>query len=460
MRATSEYERKLDAPVGFRLPPLGGEPLEPRVFTSVYHDVPGGSLAAVGITLRRRTEHGRSVWQLKLPSADSRLELEAEGGPGKPPRELLELLHAHLRHGPLERVAELRTRRRGELVARGGATAEVTVDEVAIMDARRVRDRFVEVEVELREGSPAQLDVLAEELAEVGAKQGSGRPKVFRALDLGRGEPASPQTPFAALQGLLREQLREIERHDPGTRLGRDPESLHDMRVAVRRLRALLRAGTELMAADTAELDARLKDLGRVLGEVRDLDVLLEHLEGEAAALGGDDAKRARSLLVGLRNERTRKRRRLLTVLRSEKYLVLLEDTARTIEELQPSGAETSLGELTERGFDKLSKTVRKLPEEPDDEQLHAVRKKGKRVRYAGELAGRKAFVKRAKELQDVLGEHQDAVVAAERLRELAAEAPPDQALAAGRLIEREETRRAEMRAAWPKAWKKLRKAI
>jgi CYTH domain len=75
MRATVEYERKLDAPAGFRLPPLGGRPLEPRLFTSVYHDVPGGSLAAAGITLRRRVEHGRGVWQLKLPSDDARLEL-------------------------------------------------------------------------------------------------------------------------------------------------------------------------------------------------------------------------------------------------------------------------------------------------------------------------------------------------------------------------------------------------
>ena len=459
MRATSEYERKLDAPVGFRLPPLGGEPLEPRVFTSVYYDVPGGSLAAAGITLRRRTEHGRSVWQLKLPAADSRLELEAEGGPGKPPRELLELLHAHLRQGPLERVAELRTRRRGELVARGGTTAEVTVDEVTVMEARRVRDRFVEVEVELRAGSPAQLDVLAGELAGAGAEQGAGRPKVFRALGREPRRAASPQTPLEALQSRLREQLREIERHDPGTRLGRDPESLHDMRVAVRRLRALLRVGKELSSADTAELDARLKQLGRVLGDVRDLDVLLERLESEAAALGGEDAKRARLLLVGLRNERSRKRRRLLTELRSEKYLGLLEDTAVAIEELEPRGAGTSLDELTGRAFHTVRKAVRKLPEKPADEQLHAVRKKGKRARYAGELAGRKKFVRRAKKLQDVLGEHQDAVVAAERLRDLAAEAPPEQALAAGRLIERETERRAEARAAWPKAWKRLRKA-
>ena len=88
------------------------------------------------------------------------------------------------------------------------------------------------------------------------------------------------------------------------------------------------------------------------------------------------------------------------------------------------------------------------------------MRKKGKRARYAAELAGWKESVRQAKKLQDVLGEHQDAVVAAERLRELAAEAAPGQALAAGRLVEREQERRAVARAAWPKAWKKLRKEI
>ena len=76
MEATAEYERKLEAPEGFELPDLGGEPLEPRVFTSVYHDTPERSLAHAGLTLRRRTERGRSVWQLKLPAGDARLELE------------------------------------------------------------------------------------------------------------------------------------------------------------------------------------------------------------------------------------------------------------------------------------------------------------------------------------------------------------------------------------------------
>jgi len=459
MRATSEHERKLDAPVGFRLPPLGGRPLPPRIFSSVYYDVPGESLAAVGITLRRRTEDGHGVWQLKLPADDSRLELEAEGGPGQPPEEMLALLRAHLRRGPLERVAELRTHRSGELVARNGTTAEVTADEVTVLDSREVRDQFVEVEIELREGSPDGLDEIANELVSAGAERGNELPKLFRALGRMPAYGPSPHS-FEELRGRLREQLREIERHDPGTRLGRDPESLHDMRVGVRRLRALLRAGRELVASDTAGLDERLKELGRILGEVRDLDVLLARLDAEAADLGGEDARRAQPLLAVLRTERSCSRSRMLAALRSDEYLALLDDTARTIDELEPSGSAATLGELADEAAARLSRAVRKLPDAPADDELHAVRKKGKRARYAAELAGQGKLVKRAKQLQDVLGEHQDAVVAAERLRGLAAGSAAEQALVAGRLVEREEERRVRARAAWPKAWKKLRKAI
>jgi CHAD domain-containing protein len=389
MRATRRHSWKLGRPGGLRLPALAGAPLDPPVVTSVYYDVPGGSLAAAGITLRCRTGQGRSVWQLTLPADGSHRELEEDGPPLQPPQALLALLPAHLRHGPLEPVAELRSTRRSAV-----------------------------------------------------------------------GEDPPAPSPFEELRGRLRHQLAEIERHDPGTRLGRDPESLHDMRVGVRRLRALLRAGRELVAGDTVELDEQLKELGRILGEVRDLDVLLARLDAEAAELGGEDTKRAASLLAALRTERSGSRSRLLGALRSDEYLALLDDAARTIDELEPSGSAATLDELTDKAAAKLRKAVRKLPEEPANEELHAVRKKGKRARYAGELAGRERLVKRAKKLQDVLGEHQDAVVAAERLRELAAGAEPERALVAGRLVEREEERRLEARAAWPKAWRKLHETI
>ena len=241
--------------------------------------------------------------------------------------------------------------------------------------------------MELRKGSPAQLDVLAQELAQAGAEPGR-RPA--EALPRARPRRRRGSHSTDAVRGpasRLREQLREIERHDPGTRLGRDPESLHDMRVAVRRLRALLRAGKELVATDTDELDARLKELGRVLGDVRDLDVLLERLDSEAAGLAGRTRSRlgrcsppcaASAPAPPPAAHRAPLRR----------YLALLDDTARTIEELEPSGSEASLDELAGKAFGKVRKAVRELPDEPADEELHAVRKKGKRARYAAELAG------------------------------------------------------------------------
>ncbi|HET8893635.1 MAG TPA: CYTH and CHAD domain-containing protein [Gaiellaceae bacterium] len=458
MDVAVEHERKLDADEGFELPELGGEPLERRVFTSVYYDTAERSLARSGITLRRRTEHGNSVWQLKLPASGARLELAVPGGPAAVPGELAQLLHAHLRHGPVVPVAELRTRRHGALVARNGTTAEVTVDEVSIMDALRVADGFTEVEIELRSGDPKRLDDIADEIADAGAHRSDGLPKVFRALGIGV-EHDETGSAFASLVALLRTQLAEILAHDPGTRLGRDPESLHDMRVATRRSRALLHAGRTLVADDTTDLDGELKWLGGILGSVRDLDVLLGRLQDRAAKLGAPDAADARPLLRTLQGQRSRARRTLIRALDSDRYLSLLDRFETELDTLQPSEGGESLEELAQKQMKKLRKAADPLGEDPADNELHAVRKRGKRARYAAELAGHNKIVRRAKQLQDVLGEHQDAVVAEAALRKLAADAPSAQALAAGRLIDGERERRAEARRTWRKQWQKLKRA-
>ncbi|MDX6468321.1 MAG: hypothetical protein QOF75_124 [Gaiellaceae bacterium] len=459
MDATLEHERKLQAPDGFELPALGGDPLEPRVFTSVYYDVPSRSLSNAGITLRRRTERGKSVWQLKLPAADARLELEQPGGPGGPPDELGRLLVAHLRGVRVEQIAELRTRRRGELVERAGSTAEVTVDEVSVMDAQRVAQEFVEVEVELRSGDPTRLDKIAKEIARAGATPANGTPKVFQALGIVPARPRRPAQPFEALRSLLRTQLGEILRHDPGTRLGRDPESLHDMRVAVRRSRALLRAGRALIASDTELLAAELKWLGEVLGAVRDLDVLLEHLRTEAATLGSVDEKIALRLLRALTQERKRAREALLRALDGPRYLELLDRFELDLSQLEPSGAKATLDALARRELKRVRKAVGALSDPPLDEELHDLRKRGKRARYAAELARNKSIAQSAKHFQDVLGEHQDSTVGEARLRALGAVAPADQAVVAGRLLERERLRQSAARDAWPAAWRRLQRA-
>jgi CHAD domain-containing protein len=453
-----EHERKLEAPSGFELPDLGGEPLEPRVFTSVYHDTAERSLARAGITLRRRTERGKSVWQLKLPvDGGARLELEEAGGPAGPPDRLRGLLRAHERRGSVGAVAELRTRRHGSLVTRAGATAEVTIDEVAVMDSQRVSGGFVELEIELREGEPSGLRRIARALERAGAHQTDLTPKVFRVLDL---EPRqAPTTPFEALRARLREQLDEILAHDPGTRLGTDPESLHDMRVGVRRARALLRAGRPLIETDTQMLSLELKWLGGILGDVRDLDVLLSRLRAEAASLDAADRKAAGRLLRSLDRQRTRSRRTMLKALDGLRYANLLDRFEDTLAELEPAAPDVTLDAVATRQLKKLRRAVRAAGAEPADDVLHDLRKRGKRTRYAYELAGSEPVVKRAKALQDVLGEHQDSTVAEDRLRTLSRDAPPDQALAAGRLIEREREIRARARASWRAVWRQLDRA-
>jgi len=80
-----------------------------------------------------------------------------------------------------------------------------------------------------------------------------------------------------------------------------------------------------------------------------------------------------------------------------------------------------------------------------------------KRARYASELAGEDTVVDRAKDVQDVLGEHHDAVVAEEKLRALA---DGESGLAAGRLVERERERRRRARDEYPRAWKRLRDVL
>jgi CHAD domain-containing protein len=148
-----------------------------------------------------------------------------------------------------------------------------------------------------------------------------------------------------------------------------------------------------------------------------------------------------------------------LKALDGQRYDTLVDRFEVALTTLEPSEGKATLESLARRELKRLRRDVRALDREPTDDALHALRKRGKRARYAHELSGDKAVVKRAKAFQDVLGEHQDSVVAEERLRALSHDAPSDQALAAGLLIEHERTRRAAARGAWRKAWRQLERA-
>jgi CHAD domain-containing protein len=273
--------------------------------------------------------------------------------------------------------------------------------------------------------------------------------EIADATPIGAGAPALEQ-----VRRLLGDQLRELERHDPGVRLRDDIEDLHQFRVATRRTRAIIRATRPLLGEALRPLGDELKWLAGVLGPARDLDVLLERLRGEAGTLGVD-APAAETIVAILEDERERRHDAVLEALADERYLRLLDVFAATVGSLPDLAAPGGLRPLASAELRKLVKAGRKLGDDPADDELHALRIHAKRARYAAELAaighGSKAlsrYLDALKALQDVIGEHQDAVVAEAKLR---AVARAKTAVAAGRLIEREAERRRERRRRYPK---------
>lgn len=459
------------APEGLELVEDLGERIKSRVFTSMYYDTPDRALAAVGVTLRRRLENGKNLWQLKLPGRGFRTEVEVPGGPGQPPRALRESLIGLSRGQRLEEAARLKTRRSGVQVVDGDReVAEIVVDSVAVLDNGKVDSTFDEIEVELLDGDSKALKTLAKELRRRGARASDGRPKLFRALGLVPREPADPGAQAAASAHLgvyLTRQRQELLAHDPGVRLGSDPEDVHRMRVAARRARSVLASARPILEKGVSEpVRDELEWLGNALGPVRDLDVLVERLRGEVESLPPDDRFAAERLLQVLATDRDVAHVQLVEALESERYLDLLDRLGALGLEPPVNGREKDVAALAAKEFRKLRDVVAPLPRDPSDAELHRVRVRAKRARYAAELAeravGKKAsrFIARAKRLQDVMGEHQDAVVASERIQQaLGVSRGARVAFAAGRLVERESERRRRGRATWPKAWRKLEQA-
>jgi CHAD domain-containing protein len=462
MKALLEREVKLAPPQNLDLAALGGEKAAARTFDSTYYDTEGRDLLRRGVTLRRRVERRKGAWQLKLPSGDARVELEFDDAE-LPPEAVVALVVGLTRRAELAPVAHLRTRRETIRVRRDGVhVADVVLDAVTSLDDGKVVAAFDEIEIELIDGAEKDLRQLERALRKAGATDAGGPSKLARALGAPNG--GSPTTadrsPAGTLRRALAQQHERLLAHDPGTRTGLDPEDLHQFRVATRRLRAFLRAGSDLLDADWAnETRAELSWLGAALGGVRDQDVLIERFRAEAAELDEVDREALGPLFAALEAERELSRGELMVTLESDRYLELL---ARL--EAEPPLAASSgrtLESIWRREYRRTKKAMAPLGDEPADDELHAARIRVKRARYAAELAGPElgkkgaAFVDAAKTLQDVLGSHQDSVVGEQVLRRLAP-VLAGAALAMGRLVDREQARRASARATWREAWREL----
>lgn len=432
MEIASETERKYDVPDGFVLPRLEGTAGIKRVggtrtheLDATYFDTDELILMQNRRTLRRRMGGDDAGWHLKTPgSGTTRTEhrLPLSRDVDRVPDELQGQVRALIRRRSLRPIARLRTHRVETPLrdADGNTLALIAYDRV-VAEADGAEQRWQEVEVELVDGDPALLDAVERRLLGAGARPASGPSKVARALN-GRLTPTPrPSKTKNPVFAYAKEQRDALEEHDPGVRQG-DPESVHKMRVATRRLRSTLKTFKRSFPG-AAEVGDELKWLADLLGEVRDGQVQKGKLLAEVEQAGPEFAEAARRIRAHLDDQVERGRAALADALESERYLTVLDRIDR-------------LADTTDRGERDPIKRARRGVAKADglldtalnggvDAELHEARKAYKRARYAVEVfapaagAPGKRLVKALTDLQDVLGAHQDSVVARELLREL-----------------------------------------
>ncbi len=263
------------------------------------------------------------------------------------------------------------------------------------------------------------------------------------------------------LRALLERQLRAIERTSPGVREGVDPEDLHRFRVATRRSRSLIRASRPLIRDQLAGVDRELRWLGGVSGPVRDLDVLIERLRSLLPALDPDQAG-AEAIAAALERERLRQHETLVAALAGPRFPALLTRFSEALAELRVRDAGVSLVGLAHREVERFDAAYEELGERPGDDELHALRIRAKHARYAAELAALgegdplAALADALRDIQDLIGAHQDAVVAEQRVRSLATD---ESRLAAGRIVELGRSVKAAARADLPAAVSRVERA-
>ncbi len=279
--------------------------------------------------------------------------------------------------------------------------------------------------------------------------------------------PRSPR--IEPLLTALQVQVEALQAREPELRASRDPEDLRRMRVAVRRLRATLRASRSLFGRSAVDgLRDELGWLGTALGRVRDLDMVGASVAAELGSLESSTRRESRALLRRLDADRDRAWDRLHVVLDGARYARLLRRLKMLPGRTPRRAADVSLAEAAAAEWTTLRRAVKHLPGHPSAAELHEIRIRVKRSRYAAELAraagGRRAekFIDQAKAIQDILGEHQDGVVIEEYLHDVIDRREAAHALEE-QLVRRLRKRRTKTRAAffheWPRLARRGRKA-
>jgi len=245
---------------------------------------------------------------------------------------------------------------------------------------------------------------------------------------------------------VLRKHFAAMLANEEGTIEGSDPEKLHDMRVATRRMRAAFGVFGPWLPDSLSQRAKELKWIGGSLGHVRDLDVQIEHHRQWAEHLGClADIEPWLGWLIA---ERDASRMKLVAALSSQRYKRFVEEFAeRLLSEdcdKQDEAVIKVAPALVAKRWKKLKKALNPLDGDSPDEAYHEARILAKRFRYSIEFVtpvyglSAKETATAIARLQDILGLHQDCTVAKQMIREKLAKGwkklPPTTCFELGRL--------------------------
>ena len=266
----------------------------------------------------------------------------------------------------------------------------------------------------------------------------------------------------AAVRGVLIRLLDIFEANLDGTIRDLDTEFLHDLRVAVRRSRSVLKLVGDVLDEDTrSHLATDLKWLGDLTTPTRDLDVYVADLQAEAGPAAHAHLEPFRLVLA---ERRAGAQATLARGLRSRRTNTIR--AAWRAAGTEPAGgpvARMPVGRLaaerTAKVLRQVSREGRSIGADSPPEDLHDLRKRCKELRYLLEIFGslhqrdtHKVVVGELKKLQDCLGQYQDSQFQSEGLAHLAGELmaagtiPAETILAMGALAAELERRQAEAR--------------
>ena len=463
-RTIRETEAKFRVNPSFQLPVVVG--VVPAVVSAdtathismiaVYYDTPDLRLAREGVTLRRRSGGADAGWHLKLPvlthaapdGAGVRDEIQLPDS-AEIPTELRALVTVWVRTATLGPVATLASERTTQILrsADGRGLAELVDDTVSVDGASHNQAQFRELEVEDTGGGESLVADVAAVLRDAGAIGGEFVPKVVRALGPQATTPPDPppSMPVAAhdpvsdvVAATLRQYTRLLMTYDVAVRRGID-DAVHQMRVATRRLRSVLRSFEPFLEPEWADaLASELQWLAGILGTARDAEVLRDRLAYALTTLPAE----AKPTAVGAKLSDLCNRQHRLgyeqveTTLASDRYVALMQrlvdaatlprttDSARRpASVVLVSAIKTSWSRMRR----KAAPVTRRRGATASAADYHQVRIAAKHVRYLCDAAapalGPKArkLSAQAARIQDVLGEHHDAVVAGEFIAQVAA---------------------------------------